>query len=165
MDNKVVHMSARGFDKLGAATVRFNYRGVGKSEGTFGQVQGECDDALSVAQQIREYFPGIPFWCAGFSFGAYVAAKTAIDISAEVLLSIAPAVHLMDYRPLQVTCPWIVIRALEDELVDPKDIDAWIQDSTTDIRCIDFEDCSHFFHGKLGQLRQCIEDEFTVHRQ
>ena len=163
MDNKVVHMCARGYEKLGAATFRFNYRGVGQSGGSFGETLGECDDALCVAQWIQARFQGLEFWCAGFSFGAYIAAVTAQKISAQALVSIAPAVHLKDYSMLRPGCPWVVIRALDDELVNPDQIQTWVQDSPLEIKCIDFEQCGHFFHGKLVQLRQCIEDEFTVY--
>jgi hypothetical protein len=161
MDNKVVHTTARAFERLGAASVRFNYRGVGKSEGVFGQVSGECDDFRAVVEWAQKMAPQAKLWFAGFSFGGYIAAKVAEQYPVEQLLSIAPAVHLMDYTALNVDCPWTVFRALADEVVSAEAIQDWLTKANRDIQCIDFPECSHFFHGQLVKLRQTIEDVFS----
>src|SRR4051812_21908772 len=79
LDNKVVQMVARTFLQLGWAGVRFNYRGVGASEGAWDEGRGELDDALAVVAQVRERgeFAGMPWALAGFSFGGWIAASVA----------------------------------------------------------------------------------------
>ncbi|MAZ44571.1 MAG: hypothetical protein CMF48_05310 [Legionellales bacterium] len=162
MDNKGVHTTARAFETSGAASVRFNYRGVGKSAGEYGAIEGECDDMRAVVQWVKACAPDARLWFAGFSFGAYIAAKVAEQSQPEALLSIAPAVHLMDYRPLNPNCPWFVLRALEDEVVSAEEIYQWVQQSSAKIKCIDFPQSSHFFHGQLVKLRQTIETCFQT---
>ena len=73
MDNKVAQTLARAFVALGHRAVRFNFRGVGGSQGTWDDGRGEVDDALAVITAQRD--PGLPLYLAGFSFGAYVAAR------------------------------------------------------------------------------------------
>ena len=79
LDNKVVQMVARTFLQLGWTSVRFNFRGIGRSEGTWDEGRGEVEDALAVvaAMRARSEFAGLPWALAGFSFGGYVAATVA----------------------------------------------------------------------------------------
>src|SRR6188768_1844090 len=81
MQNKVVHTTARALQEAGAATVRFNFRGVGQSEGTHDQGVGEIDDAIAVVQWTRARFVCDELWLAGFSFGAAVALQAALRVS------------------------------------------------------------------------------------
>src|SRR5690606_32812809 len=91
MDNKVVQTLARAFVQLGYRSVRFNFRGIGASEGTWDAGQGEVDDALAVAAHFRN--AGEPVVLGGFSFGGYVASQAAarLDPPAERLVLVAPA--------------------------------------------------------------------------
>src|ERR1700752_3613001 len=68
MDNKVVYTVARAFEQLGAPAIRFNFRGVAASAGTYDEGRGEGDDALAVIAWGRQRFPDTPLWLAGFSF-------------------------------------------------------------------------------------------------
>ena len=79
LDNKVVQMVARTFLQLGWTSVRFNFRGIGRSEGAWDEGRGEVEDALAVVAAVRERseFAGLPWALAGFSFGGYVAATVA----------------------------------------------------------------------------------------
>ena len=77
LSNKVVHQIARTFTALNAVTVRFNFRGAGDSEGRYDSGVGEVDDLTRVVNWARNRWPGVPFWLAGFSFGAYVGLKAA----------------------------------------------------------------------------------------
>jgi len=77
MRNKVVHTLARAFEIAGARSLRFNFRGVGLSEGVFGDIVGETEDALAVLNWVRERRPDDELWLAGFSFGAAVALRAA----------------------------------------------------------------------------------------
>ena len=77
MDNKVVTTLERAFRGLGAASFRFNFRGVGQTAGTHDEGRGETDDMLRVIGHAREQVPGAPLWIAGFSFGGAVAARAS----------------------------------------------------------------------------------------
>ena len=99
MDNKVVQTLARAFVQLGYAALRFNFRGVGASAGSWAQGPGEIDDALAVV--ARQRAPGQPLVLAGFSFGAYVASHVAARLAeagtpAERLVLVGPAASRFD---------------------------------------------------------------------
>ncbi|NCX93936.1 MAG: alpha/beta hydrolase, partial [Gammaproteobacteria bacterium] len=108
MDNKVVTTTCKAFQELGLATVRFNYRGVGMSEGSYGEGIGEGEDLKAVADWIQQAWKPTELWLGGFSFGGYVAYRMANIIHAARLLTIGPAVVRLDFKPLpEPTMPWI----------------------------------------------------------
>lgn len=111
MNNKVVVTIAKAFNLMGFPSVRFNYRGVGRSAGEYGNIVGEVDDCLAVVAWVKQQWPQARLYLAGFSFGAYIAAKTATEVGADWLISIAPAVERMPYQDLaSISCPWLVIQ-------------------------------------------------------
>ena len=81
MQNKVVTTLERSLRELGLATVRFNFRGVGASTGTFDNGAGEADDLRHIAAWVRQVLPGDEIWLGGFSFGSYVAMRAAASIA------------------------------------------------------------------------------------
>jgi len=93
MHNKVVTTIAKAFDLLGLTTVRFNYRGVGKSEGEYGETIGETEDCLAIVDWVQKTYPNYSLWLSGFSFGAYISASVANQMAVAQLVSIAPAVN------------------------------------------------------------------------
>ena len=80
MHNKVVHTLARAFVRLGFSSLRFNFRGTGKSEGEYDESRGELQDALAAIGWMRQRAPELPLWIGGFSFGAAIAIRAAIEI-------------------------------------------------------------------------------------
>ena len=112
MLNKVVHTLSRALNDLQIPAVRFNFRGVGASEGAYADGFGETEDALAVAAWARQRFPGADLWLAGFSFGAAVAIRAAVSSPCRQLISIAPPVSRMasllgDAVP---ACPWLLVQ-------------------------------------------------------
>lgn len=159
MHNKVVHTLSRAFLRKNVASVRFNFRGVGKSEGEHGFSVGEVEDLLAVIRWINEIAPGQKLILAGFSFGAFIAAKGASQVPCVQLFSIAPAVTNQPYETLEVHCPWVVIQGEQDEVIDPKAVYQWHETHPQSNRnLIKLPGSSHFFHGKLIELRTIIED-------
>jgi uncharacterized protein len=159
MNNKVVTTLARAFGELGLATVRFNFRGVGKSTGAFADGVGEIQDALAIVDWVRKIEPEKNIWLAGFSFGAAVSAHVATIISAQQLVSIAPPVprfHLLDLP--QITCPWLIVQGEEDDVVKPEDVYAWVTTREPQPQLIRIANAGHFFHGQLIVLREKIKD-------
>jgi uncharacterized protein len=154
MHNKVVTTLAKGCDVLGFHHVRFNYRGVGNSEGEYGNVFGEIDDCKAVIAYARSRFPDADLCLMGFSFGAHIAAAVANEGGASLLVSVAPAVNYEDYTVLtQITCPWFAVIAGNDELI-PQDLsNTFINSPPSPLEAVTIEAASHFFHGKLIELR------------
>ena len=160
MDNKVVTSVERCLRDLGAATLRFNFRGVGGSAGSFDHGQGEGEDLAAVVAQARAWAGDVPLWLAGFSFGSYVAARMADALAAELLISVAPPVGRFAFggfkRP---SCRWIVVQGDADEVVDPSEVFAWVEQLQPPVELIHFAKTGHFFHGKVVELRQRLTDQ------
>ena len=159
MHNKVVTMAARALRECGATTLRFNFRGVGQSEGRFDDGDGELDDLRAVAAWAREQHPGKALWLAGFSFGAYVSLRLAVELRVAALISIAPPVgRSWDFSAVAVpTMPWLVIQGDADEIVDPQAVYAWIASLPRQPQLLRMPDTSHFFHRKLMDLRGAVK--------
>jgi alpha/beta superfamily hydrolase len=157
MNNKVVTTVCRSFQKLGVWSVRFNYRGVGQSEGSYGDVAGECQDLMAVIDQVKQLFADHTILLAGFSFGAFVAAFAATKIHPARLISIAPSVVNMDYSTLPtMPCPWLVIQGEQDEIVSPEAVYQWAAQVKPPVELIRISGVGHFFHGKLINLREVL---------
>ena len=163
MHNKVVTMSARALRESGVTTVRFNFRGIGASEGTFDDGEGEVDDLRAVAAWVREQRPDDQLWLAGFSFGAYVSLRVAAELVPGMLISIAPpAGRSWDFDAITPPdCPWLVIQGEADEVVDPEAVYAWL-DGLKDLRqppeLVRMAETSHFFHRRLIDLRGAVKN-------
>src|SRR5262245_39236460 len=93
MHTKVVYQGAKALARIGCAVLRFNFRGVGASEGTFDRGEGEKEDFAAALDYMAAQFPGTTLWAAGFSFGSWVALEVgAVDTRVSVLIGIAPPV-------------------------------------------------------------------------
>jgi len=158
MHNKVVYILAKTFHQLGCATLRFNFRGVGQSEGGFDNGVGERADVEAVAAWLREAFPAAPLWLSGFSFGGYVALMVHASLMPARLLVVAPAVELYpDGQQVQVqTRDWILIQGGQDELVSPQAVQAWLAQQAVPPRVIWLEQAGHLFHGHLNQIQDQV---------
>ncbi len=158
MLNKVVHTLSRALSDLGIPVVRFNFRGVGASEGAYADGIGETEDVLAVAAWAQQRFPGAELWLAGFSFGAAVAIRAALASPCRQLISVAPPVARMaallaGARP---TCPWLLIQGEADEVVAAADVVAWARELAPPPDLVLLPDVGHFFHGRLTLLRDTV---------
>lgn len=159
MHNKVVTTLVKTFLNLGLNTVRFNFRGVGKSEGQFDNGDGEVYDLLSVIDWVLHERPDRQIWLAGFSFGAYIAAKAATKIPVAKLVTVAPPVqdlHMENLPP--ITCPWILVQGEEDDIVPAKEVLDWAAQRDPKPYIICFPEAGHFFHGQLVTLRERLTE-------
>ena len=155
LDNKVAQTLAKTFVALDYASVRLNFRGVGKSEGAFDDGVGETDDALAALAFARSKFPGLASASpvlAGFSFGTFVQTRVAQTVTPERMVLIAPAVSR--FAPAPVPADTIVIHGEEDDIVALGDVLAWARPQHLPI--LVFPGCGHFFHGRLPQLQRAI---------
>jgi alpha/beta superfamily hydrolase len=157
MTNKVVHILAKSFSKLDAITVRFNFRGVGKSAGEYSDGIGEAEDLQALARECKQWRPQAPIWLAGFSFGAYVTLRAHDDIQPEKLLLVAPPVSMYPFDELaEVNIPWIVIQGGQDEVIDAAAVKTWVSERPNQPQFIWMEQAGHFFHGKLNEVKEAL---------
>lgn len=158
MDNKIVTTLAKTFSELGFATLRFNFRGVGGSEGIFDSGNGEVDDALAVVQHARDAFGHLPLILAGFSFGGYVAARAAQHLypGAHKLVLVGPAVGR--FAMPAVPHNTLVIHGEHDEIIPLPEALDWARPQHLPV--VVLPEAGHFFHGRLQQLKQIVLREF-----
>lgn len=166
MQNKVAHTLARSFVGAGIAALRFNFRGVGESGGTFDDGNGEVADVLAAVNWWRDEAPKLPLWLAGFSFGAAMAVRASVECEPAGLISVAPAVSRfagnLDRQP---DCPWLIVQGDQDELVDVEETIAWVNALEPGPELEVFPETEHFFHGKLVLLRNAVEDFVKANSQ
>jgi hypothetical protein len=155
LDNKVVQTLAKTFVALRYASVRFNFRGVGQSEGAFDDGVGETDDALAALAYARSKLAALaqaPPILAGFSFGTYVQTRVAYAVEPERMVLVGPAAKRFPVD--RVPADTIVIHGEEDDVVALADVLAWARPQQLPV--IVFPGCGHFFHGRLPQLQRVI---------
>jgi alpha/beta superfamily hydrolase len=157
MDNKVVQTLARAFVQLGYRAVRFNFRGIGKSEGGWDAGQGEVDDALAVLGAVRD--SGENFVLAGFSFGAFVTSQAARRLregpladQAERVVLVGPATSRFDTAP--VPADTLVVHGEVDDVVPLSSVLDWARPQSLPVVVV--PGVGHFFHGQLPLLKSII---------
>lgn len=161
MHNKVVTQLYKTFNTLDFATLRFNFRGVEQSGGHFDQGIGETQDVLFLISWLKQVLPNLPIWLAGFSFGGYVCARAANETQIAQLITVAPAVNHGDFTILtSISCPWLIVHGDEDALIPIDQIQAFVSHPPVPIKLRIVAGASHFFHGRLLQLRDVVLEEF-----
>jgi len=154
MDNKVVQTLARALLHLGYRTLRFNFRGVGASEGGWDAGRGEVDDALAVIADQRD--PGLPLVLAGFSFGGYVASEAAARLPSEApverLVLVGPSTQKQSLPPVPDNT--LVIHGELDDVVPLAATLAWARPQSLPVVVV--PGGGHFFHGQLGLLKSIV---------
>jgi len=154
MTNKVVATLAKACVECHGIALRFNFRGVGDSQGIYDGGAGELADCLAVIDWARQQRPEAPLLLAGFSFGAWVALKAAEQKKPVAMISIAPPVGFRDFsQVLAPACPWLAVQGDSDEIVDPQTVVQWLERQSPKPQIIVMAETSHFFHGKLLPLR------------
>tara|TARA_Y100000588_G_C14168438_1_gene887999 strand:+ start:321 stop:974 length:654 start_codon:yes stop_codon:yes gene_type:complete len=162
MTNKVVTTLARTFSALNIPSIRFNFRGVGQTQGQFDHGVGESEDMLFLVEQIKKTRPQTDFIFAGFSFGSYVTYRAASQHPHKLLISIAPPVERFDYNAFKSKpAPWLIVQGLEDEVVVPQFVLDFAKAYTPLPDLITFEKTGHFFHGQLVALKDQLTDYIT----
>jgi uncharacterized protein len=169
--NKVVFTLARALHELGVATLRFNFRGVGASEGEFAGGTGEAEDALAVVEWGKAHWPGAAPFMLGFSFGAVIALGTAAPAGARLLVTVAPAIARAATAPpierapgiermvaesATPRCPWLIVQGDADEIVDSPRVLDWAAMRVPRPTVRVLKGAGHFFHGRLVELRETV---------
>lgn len=159
MNTKAVFQAAKAFCRLGCAVVRFNFRGAGRSEGTFSDGPGEMGDYRAALEFAAARYPGAEIWSAGVSFGSWVATTVgAEDARVTRLLAIAPPIDSYDFGPLaRSPKPKFFIQGERDEICPTRALWQFYAhaDEPKDIAVIDAAD--HLFEGRLAEMAEAIE--------
>ena len=154
MDNKVIQTLARAFVQLGYRTVRFNFRGVGGSQGQWDHGAGEVDDALAVVAACRD---AAPLVLGGFSFGGYVAAQAAQRLAAahtpaQRVVLVGPATST--FTVPTVPADSLVIHGEADDVVPLSATLDWARPQGLPV--VVLPGVGHYFHGQLTRLRDLV---------
>ncbi len=153
MDNKVVTTLARAANEAGAAAVRFNYRGVGQSEGQYDEGIGETEDAIAVWQWASAQLgQNLPLIACGFSFGCYVQTRLAQRVTPQQMILVGPAVGR--FKLAAVEADTLIIHGEADEVVPLADVMAWARPQALPVTV--FPGTGHFFHGQITRLRELV---------
>ena len=157
MDNKVVYTLARCALDAGFAAARFNFRGVGKSAGSFDHGAGETEDAAAVLEWARGQQRAERFVLMGFSFGAAVALRLAARTAPAQLVTIAPPLGYFEHEAMpRPACPWLVVHGDADTTVPWAETKASIEQHGLKPQIVVLPGVEHFFHGRLGELRAAV---------
>ena len=160
MHTKALYQAAKAMPRIGVAALRFNFRGVGRSAGTFDAGPGEQEDFKAAITFASERFPDVPIWAAGMSFGSWIAMTTgAQDARVSLLLGIAPPVDRYDFEALRTcTLPKFIIHGEEDELISIKEIRKFYAQIPEPKELVTIEFANHLFEGKTSLVGEAVED-------
>lgn len=160
MHTKGAYQSAKALARIGCAVLRFNFRGVGRSEGTWDEGAGEAADFAAALDFMAGRYPGVPLWAGGMSFGSWIGMTAgAGDPRVRLLLGVAMPVDRYDYTAVRESskpkffihgefdeiCPVQAIRAFYAQAADPKEL-------------VIIEASNHLFDGKVSQVADAVED-------
>jgi alpha/beta superfamily hydrolase len=157
MENKVAQTLARTFVSLGYATARFNFRGVGESEGVHDNGVGEVDDMAAMMAHMQEQYPGLPVALTGFSFGTFVQAQlqqrlAAAGRPAERLVLVGTAAG--KWPMPEVPKDTILIHGELDDTITLQQVFDWARPQ--DLPVIVIPGADHFFHRKLAHIKNLV---------
>ncbi|RZT36665.1 hypothetical protein EV147_3327 [Cupriavidus agavae] len=163
-EHKIPQLLARTLQAHGFATLRPNYRGVGQSEGTYDDGNGETDDVLAVIRHLQAERPGLPLALAGFSFGAFIQTRAVQQLAqagepvAHLILSGMPAGVLsasLSYDTPPVPDNALVVHGEQDERVPLANVLNWARPQ--ELPVVVLPGAGHFFTGKLPGLKRVVE--------
>jgi alpha/beta superfamily hydrolase len=159
LHNKVVFRLARGLRKAGMVVLRFNFRGVGRSQGEHGNLEGEIEDASAALDWLRGRYPGLPFGLAGFSFGARVITRLGCSVASPEFLLAAGFPTRYGPTTYLETCsvPKIFIQSTHDEFGPRRELEEAFARFPGPKELIFIEAADHFFAGALDALEQAVQ--------
>lgn len=166
MHTKAVYQGAKGLARIGCAVLRFNFRGVGSSAGTFGNGEGEKADFRAALDYMAAKYPDVRLWSAGFSFGAWVALEVgAEDDRVSALIGIAPpvvtSVSGMNYtfpNTLTSTKPKFFVQGEADEVCPLEGMWSFYAKLEEPKELVVIDAATHLFEGQAPEVGEALED-------
>ena len=160
MHNKVVFRIARAFQNAGFAVLRFNFRGVGRSEGEHDGGIGEQADLLAAIEFVRERYSGAEVWLAGFSFGsAMMLRAAACDDRIRAFVAVGVPITKYDFsETARCNKPKLVVQGSEDEFGPGQGLEKFFAalDQPKKLKIV--EGADHFFEGRLNELGEAVSE-------
>jgi hypothetical protein len=160
MHTKVVYQSAKALARIGCAVLRFNSRGVGASQGTFDNGDGEREDFRAAVDFMHARYPDAPVWAAGMSFGSWIGlAVGAEDARVSALIGVAMPVTRYDFEGVSAsTKAKFVIHGERDEITPLREMRGFYARAAEPKELVVIDAADHLFDGKVGEVADAIED-------
>jgi alpha/beta superfamily hydrolase len=162
MHTKAVYQGSKGLLRAGCAVLRFNFRGVGASEGSFTGGAGEREDFTAALDYMAAKYPGLPLWAAGFSFGAWIALETgAADDRVTVLIGIAPPVTREGYdfsNTRTSSKPKFFVQGEADDICPIQDMWTFYGALPEPKELVVIDAADHLFDGHTTEVGEALED-------
>ena len=162
MHTKAVYQGTKGLVRAGCAVLRFNFRGVGKSRGSFTGGEGERGDFKAALDYMAARYPALNLWAAGFSFGAWIALETgAVDDRVTVLIGIAPPVSRDSYdfsNTRRSTKPKFFVQGEADDICPIQDMWKFYGTLPEPKELVVVDGAGHLFDGHATEVGEALED-------
>jgi uncharacterized protein len=160
MHTKAVYQGAKGLVRIGCTVLRFNFRGVGGSAGSFDEGPGEMDDFRAALDFMTQRYPSLPLWAAGFSFGSWVALEVGVaDPRVSVLIGIAPPLDRYDFSGTrETTKPKFLIQGDLDEICPIRKLREFYAAINEPKELVVIDGAGHLFEGKTQEVGDALED-------
>lgn len=159
MHTKALYQTAKALTRIGVAVLRFNFRGVGLSAGTFDAGPGEMDDFRAAVSFAAARFPGLPIWAVGMSFGSWIAASVgATDPRVSLIVVVAPPVDRYDFTAVAGAAkPVFIVHGEDDELIPAGDIRRFYATLGEPKELAIIEDANHLFENRTALVGDAVE--------
>ena len=162
MHTKAVYQGAKALQRIGCAVLRFNFRGVGRSAGSFTGGPGEREDFTAALDYMAARYPNLALWAAGFSFGSWIALETgAMDDRVKVLIGIAPPVTREGYDFSNVrrsTKPKFFVQGEADDICPIQDMWKFYGELAEPKELVVIDGADHLFDGHTAEVGEALED-------
>lgn len=160
MHTKVVYQAAKALARIGCVVLRFNFRGVGRSAGSWDEGRGEMDDFKAALSYMATAHPGLQIWAAGFSFGAYIASTAGADDDRVcALIAIAPPVHKYEFASVKLSPkPKFIIHGERDELISIRMARHFYAQLPEPKEFVEIDKADHLFDGQTREVGDALAD-------
>jgi uncharacterized protein len=160
MHTKMVYQGAKGLVRAGCVVLRFNFRGVGRSPGTFDKGRGEQDDFRAAVDFVAARYPDLEIWAAGASFGSYVAMTAgAGDDRVRALIAVAPPVDRYDFaEATRSVKPKFIVHGEADEIIPLKAVREFYARLSEPKELVVIDRANHLFEGQASEVGDALEE-------
>lgn len=160
MHTKVVYQAAKALARIGCVVLRFNFRGVGASAGSWDQGRGELADYRAAVDYLAATHPELEIWAAGFSFGSYIATTVgADDARVCALIAIAPPVDKYEFASVRMSPkPKFIVHGERDELIAFRLVRQFYAQLHEPKELVEIERANHLFEGQASEVGDALAD-------
>jgi len=160
MHTKVVFQAAKALSRIGCVVLRFNFRGVGLSAGTWDGGRGEMDDFKAALDYMAATYPDLAVWAAGFSFGSYIATTVGADDDRVcALIAIAPPVDRYEFASVTLSRkPKFIVHGGRDELISIRMVRHFYAQLHEPKELVEIDGANHLFDGQTADVGDALVD-------